>query len=149
MHEHKNLVDTIPILQVRWEEGKGGGVPAWFGLAPRLLRTNCLPCEDQLKEDCWTPSPPIQKTQGPEAQTTLGSSSEPRASPTWRLAPLQTHSKNPHQCYFIIINVRYKQMVQKSQRAPVPLQEAPVNKQENKVRKQKGSSGLSLAHLGS
>lgn len=70
MNEHKNSVATIPVLPEMWVEGEGGG-SARFGPAPRLLRTDCLSCVDPLKEDCWIPSPPMQKTPGPEAQTTL------------------------------------------------------------------------------
>lgn len=52
---------TVPVsLLVRAEGEKGGS--AQFGPAPRLLRTDCLPCTGQPKEDSWIPSPPVQKT---------------------------------------------------------------------------------------
>lgn len=90
---------------------------------------------DPPKEDSWIPLPTVQKTQDPEGQTHTGSGSESRASLMLRLQPPCRHrqSKDPRQCYFIIIDIRYKQIVQKGQQAPVPLQAAPVNKQENRV----------------
>lgn len=61
---------TIPVFLLVWVEGEGEG-SAQFGPAPRLPRTDCLPCTGQPKEDSWIPSPPVQKTQGTEEQTTL------------------------------------------------------------------------------